>query len=114
MSEAKYNIKRIEVYTEICKLTIQQMQQYFTDIDYWRESLLEQYTAGHISKEEIIKLSQIQPPQIEITVSGGLIADIIKPDNITVVVKDYDIDGTEDESKIKEDQDGGYTETIWE
>ena len=60
-----------------------------------------------------LEKEQQEKQNIEVVIKGGLIIDINKPDNITVTVKDYDIDGCED--NLKENEFGeSYRETIWE
>ena len=50
----------------------------------------------------------VQPnTEIVITVQGGLISDVVLPDGMKVVVKDYDSDGFSED--IETDKDGGGT-----
>ena len=50
---------------------------------------------------------------INITVEGGVIQDITDiPDDVQVVVRDYDVDGNEE--NLLEDEDGyNFIESIW-
>lgn len=51
---------------------------------------------------------------VEIYIQGGVIADVVKPDNIKVIIKDYDTDGV-DEEILKQDKNGDdYREFIFE
>ena len=50
---------------------------------------------------------------INITVDGGVIQDIIVPEDVQVVVRDYDVDGTE--KNLLVDEDGhNFIESVWE
>ncbi len=54
--------------------------------------------------------------EITITVQGGVIGDVDIPqhlDNVVVVVKDYDTEGT-DENLLSHDENGDYIESEWE
>jgi hypothetical protein len=46
-----------------------------------------------------------------VTVMGGVVQDVEVPEDVTVIVKDYDVEVEDDETK--EDSDGKYTEGIW-
>ena len=48
-----------------------------------------------------------------VTVEGGVVQHVEVPPGVRVVVKDYDIDGSE--SDLAEDTNGdNYVESIWE
>lgn len=51
---------------------------------------------------------------IKITVDGGVIQDIMDiPEDFQVVVRDYDVDGTENNLLV--DEDGhNFIESVWE
>ena len=50
---------------------------------------------------------------VRITIEGGVIQDVECPPGITVIVRDYDVDGSE--TDLKSDDNGDkYIETIWE
>lgn len=51
---------------------------------------------------------------VEITVEGGAVHHVECPKGVKVVVKDYDIDGVDEES-LSQDKDGkDYIESVWE
>lgn len=69
-----------------------------------------------VTKEDYQPFNMIQPEPIKIiiTVSGGLIQDIIFPPDciMEIDVRDYDIEGFDDE--LKTDNDGNeYLSSIW-
>jgi len=50
---------------------------------------------------------------VEITMEGGVIQDIALPKGVKVVVRDYDVDGGEE--NLKQDDNGdNYIESVWE
>ncbi len=50
---------------------------------------------------------------VTVTVEGGVVQHVEVPPGVRVVVKDYDIDGSE--SDLAEDTNGdNYVESIWE
>ena len=49
---------------------------------------------------------------VHITVEGGVVQNVVRPEGVKVIVRDYDTDGSEDD--LKQDDDGDdYIETIW-
>ena len=56
-----------------------------------------------------------EPKKIVITVRGGVAAVIEKPDNVTVEIRDYDIQEEGVSDSFKKDSDGNiYQEMFWE
>jgi hypothetical protein len=50
---------------------------------------------------------------VQITVEGGVIQDVECPSGVQVLVRDYDVDGTEID--LAEDETGDeYIESVWE
>jgi hypothetical protein len=50
---------------------------------------------------------------VEITGEGGVIQNVLCPEGVKVVVRDYDVDGSEE--SLKEDENGDdYIESVWE
>ncbi len=50
---------------------------------------------------------------VRITMEGGVIQDIARPEGVKVVVRDYDTDGSEEH--LQQDKNGdNYIETVWE
>jgi len=43
--------------------------------------------------------------KVEIIIQGGAVVDVVKPDFVEVVIKDFDTDGV-DESVLQNDEDG--------
>ena len=51
--------------------------------------------------------------QVIITLNGGLVSNVKAPQGIEILVKDYDVEGT-DESELTRDGDGKfYFESLW-
>jgi hypothetical protein len=50
--------------------------------------------------------------QIVLSISGGIVEVESKPDGISILLKDYDIDGTE-ESGLKRDKYGRYNPVVF-
>lgn len=50
---------------------------------------------------------------ILIIVEDGVIQDIIMPDNIKVVIRDYDVDGVESAALSIDENDDYYMESVW-
>ena len=67
------------------------------------------------TKEDYQPFEMVQPnSEITVVVEGGVIQNILFPsglNDVTVVVKDYDIDGSEDVEK--DDEGDKYVETRW-
>ena len=67
------------------------------------------------SKEDYQPFEMVQPnTEILIEVKGGLVQDVKIPsgmNDVTIIVKDYDTDGTYDGTK--EDENGIFTEQRW-
>jgi L-ascorbate metabolism protein UlaG (beta-lactamase superfamily) len=52
-------------------------------------------------------------PTVHITVEGGVVQHVAVPLGVRVVVRDYDVDGSE--TDLAEDENGDkYNEGIWE
>ena len=50
---------------------------------------------------------------VKITVEGGVVQHVEVPDGVTVIVRDYDVEGVEPEL-LQQDRGGdNYTEAIW-
>jgi hypothetical protein len=50
---------------------------------------------------------------VHITVEGGVVQNVVCPEGVKVIVRDYDAEGVEAE-QLKQDDDGDdYIETIW-
>lgn len=51
--------------------------------------------------------------KVFITLEGGVIHNVEKPENVEVVVMDFDIEGVE-EARLKKNASGEeYVETVW-
>jgi len=71
------------------------------------EDALSQVLGQHGEAIKEVKEVKDSLPRISIVVQGGLIQDISIPDNVNVVVevRDYDVEGI-DEDRIEKDDDG--------
>ncbi len=50
---------------------------------------------------------------VNITVSGGVVQNVEVPEGVTVIVRDYDVDGVESDL-LQQDRGGdNYIESIW-
>lgn len=83
------------------------------DADY--EDVNENPIEIDTTKEDYQPFEMVQPnTEIIVVVEGGVIQNILFPsglNDVTVVVKDYDTDGSED---VEEDDEGDkYVETRW-
>lgn len=51
---------------------------------------------------------------VRVTVEGGVIQWVEVPDGVTVIVRDYDVDGTEAD-QLQQDENGDeFIESLWE
>jgi len=51
---------------------------------------------------------------VRVTVEGGVVQWVEVPEGVTVIVRDYDVDGSE-EDQLDQDENGDqYVEAIWE
>ena len=51
---------------------------------------------------------------VRVTVEGGVVQHVEVPEGVQVIVRDYDVDGTE-EDQLEHDENGDhFTETNWE
>ncbi len=51
---------------------------------------------------------------VQVTVEGGVVQHVEVPKGVQVVVKDYDVDGTEAD-QLRQDENGDeFIESIWE
>lgn len=51
---------------------------------------------------------------VRVTVEGGVVQNVEVPEGVQVIVKDYDVDGS-DEDQLERDEDGdSFVESIWE
>ena len=51
---------------------------------------------------------------VRVTVEGGVVQHVEVPEGMQVVVRDYDVDGT-DVSELEQDENGDhFIESIWE
>lgn len=51
---------------------------------------------------------------VRVTVEGGVVQHVEVPDGVQVVVRDYDVDGT-DADELEQDENGDhFIESIWE
>lgn len=51
--------------------------------------------------------------RIIVEVSGGVVQNIIKPDNVSVHVHDYDVDGTDDLDLETDENGDKYFLGVW-
>jgi hypothetical protein len=51
---------------------------------------------------------------VRITVEGGVVQHVEVPDGVQVVVKDYDVDGTEADQLQQDENGDNFIESIWE
>ena len=55
---------------------------------------------------------------VEITMEGGVIQNVTLPQNVQLIVKDYDVEGYDDpfdHEQLKEDEDGNkYIESVYD
>lgn len=49
----------------------------------------------------------------QVTVSGGVVQNVEVPDGVTVIVRDYDVDGTETDLLQQDGAGDNYNESIW-
>ncbi|WP_245538013.1 hypothetical protein [Rubinisphaera brasiliensis] len=47
-----------------------------------------------------------------VIVSGGVVQDVVCPDGVTVVVRDFDVEGVEDEAITTEGNER-FIESVW-
>jgi hypothetical protein len=50
---------------------------------------------------------------VRITVEGGIVQHVEVPEGITVIVRDYDVDGFPPEVLVQDEQGDSCIETIW-
>jgi hypothetical protein len=51
---------------------------------------------------------------VTVTVDGGVVQHVEVPEGVRAVVRDYDVDGT-DEDQLEQDENGdSFTKSIWE
>ena len=56
---------------------------------------------------------QIAKKIVQVTVEGGVIQDVECPSGIQVLIRDYDVDGSE--TNLAEDETGDeFIESVWE
>lgn len=48
------------------------------------------------------------------TITGGVIQHIDHPEDVVVIVKDYDIEGFDEDLLIKDEAGDEYVESVWE
>ena len=51
---------------------------------------------------------------VRVTVEGGVIQWVEVPEGVTVVVQDYDVDGSEDDLLQQDNHGDQYIESTWE
>ena len=50
---------------------------------------------------------------VKITVQGGVVQHVEVPEGVTVIVRDYDVDGTETDLLQQDENGDNYIEAIW-
>ena len=50
---------------------------------------------------------------VRITVSGGVVQHVEVPDGVTVIVRDYDVDGVENDLLQQDTGGDDYIKSIW-
>lgn len=56
------------------------------------------------------EMSEVQT--ILVIVSGGVVQDVVCPEGITVIVRDFDVEGVEDEAVVTQG-DERFIESVW-
>lgn len=51
--------------------------------------------------------------EVIITIKGGIIQDINLPDNVTVIVMDFDVEGVEEDVLSHNKEGEAYIESTW-
>lgn len=51
---------------------------------------------------------------VKVTVEGGVVQWVEVPEGVTVIVRDYDVDGSEDEGLDQDENGDQYIESTWE
>ena len=51
---------------------------------------------------------------VRVTVEGGVVQHIDVPKDVRVVVRDYDVEGTEEDQLEKDENGDEFIESIWE
>ncbi len=51
---------------------------------------------------------------VQVTVEGGVVQHVDVPEGLQVVVRDYDVDGTEADHLQQDDNGDQFIESIWE
>jgi hypothetical protein len=51
---------------------------------------------------------------VRVTVKGGVIQWVEVPEGVTVIVHDYDVDGSQDDLLQQDDHGDKFMESIWE
>lgn len=52
-------------------------------------------------------------PDVIIEVEGGLVQDVKLPPGLTYEVRDFDVDGCDDDEVLKDDEDREYRKSSW-
>ena len=50
---------------------------------------------------------------VQVTVSGGVVQNVEVPECVTVIVRDYDVDGVESDLLQQDENGDNYIEAIW-
>lgn len=50
---------------------------------------------------------------VRVTVEGGVIQHVEVPEDVTVVVRDYDVDGSDDEQFQQDENGDKFIESVW-
>ncbi len=50
---------------------------------------------------------------VQVIVSGGVVQHVEVPDGVSVIVRDYDVEGIESDLLRRDDHDDHYIEAIW-
>jgi len=51
--------------------------------------------------------------QVIVYVDGGLVQDVEVPEGVEVIVRDYDVEGSNSPESIETDERGEYIESAW-
>ena len=51
---------------------------------------------------------------IRVTVEGGVVQHVEVPEGVQVVVRDYDVDGTEEDQREQDENGDHFIESNWE
>ena len=51
---------------------------------------------------------------VRVTVEGGVVQHVQVPQGVSVIVRDYDVEGTPEDMLVKDENGDSFIEAIWE